>query len=74
MRSQGRPSSTVLACSWQLAAGGLRYTTLSLVDAPLPHDLVGDLIPLGLLSHTLHSSSAVPRPRVHLRLGVELRN
>jgi hypothetical protein len=47
--------------SFQLAAG-LRYTkpcaaTIceppEAVDGPLPHDLFGDLLPLGLLSHTL---------------------
>jgi len=50
---------------------------LRLVDVPLPHDRVGDLLPLGLLSHTLCSCcschpQSVPRPRVQMR--VDLRN
>lgn len=79
MRSPGRPSSTVLArslapatqpCAATMPAAALRLV----LDVPLPHDPVGDLIPLGLLSHTLYSSSAVPRPRIHLRLGTDVRN
>jgi hypothetical protein len=73
--SGSRPAEQTSA-SFQLAPGGLRYTTLRCdhaLDVPLPHDLVGDLIPVDLLSHTLHSSSAVPRPRVHVQVGEGLR-
>ena len=53
----------------------MRAAALRLVlDVHLPHDPVGDLIPLDLLSHTLYSSSAVPRPRIPLRLGTDVRN
>jgi hypothetical protein len=66
MRSPGRPSSAVLASSWHPVACATQP------DVPLPHDLVGDGLALGLLSHTLLLLPCVPRPRVQLR--VDLRN
>ena len=76
MRSPGRLSSSAsfqLAPATQPCVATMRAAAPRLVhDVPLPHDLVGDLIPVGLLSHTLHSFSAIPRPRVRLRRGVDL--
>jgi hypothetical protein len=60
MRSPGRPSSAVLASSWHPVACATQP------DVPLPHDLVGDGLALGLLSHTLLLLPCVPRPRVQV--------
>jgi hypothetical protein len=42
----------------------------AVVDGPLPHDLVGDLLAVGLLSHTLFLPQLPfflrPRPRVQI--------